>query len=85
MNMQVVQMVRSLDVRAAQAHIQQTTGNPFVPASSEVNGKCYTGDENALIALYKMRTHIGTPAEIEASKAWLRAQGLNGLFEEPLL
>jgi hypothetical protein len=32
-----------------------------------------------------MRTRMGSPAEIEASKAWLRAQRLNGLFEEPLL
>jgi len=26
-----------------------------------------------------------TPAEIETSKAWLRSQGLTGLFNEPLL
>ena len=78
-------MVRSLDVQAAQAHIQQTAGTPFVPGRSEVNGRFYTGDQNALIALHKMRLHMGSPAEIEASKAWLRAQGLNGLFEEPLL
>jgi len=32
-----------------------------------------------------MRTHMGSPAEIEASKAWLRGQGLTGLFNEPLL
>jgi len=85
MNRQVLQMVRSLDVKAAQAHMLQTTGNPFLPAPSEVNGKFYTGDQNALIALHKMRTHMGSPAEIEASKAGLRKQGLNGLFEEPLL
>ena len=70
MNRQVLQMVRSLDVKAAQAHMLQTTGNPFLPAPSEVNGKFYTGDQNALIALHKMRTHMGSPAEIEASKAW---------------
>jgi hypothetical protein len=28
---------------------------------------------------------LGTPAEIETSKAWLRSQGLTGLFNEPLL
>jgi len=32
-----------------------------------------------------MRTQLGTPAEIETSKAWLRSQGLTGLFNEPLL
>ena len=80
MNRQVVQMVRSLDVKAAQAHMLQTTGNPFLPAPSEVNGRFYTGDENALIALHKMRTQFGTSPEIAASKAWLRAQGLTGLF-----
>jgi hypothetical protein len=56
MNRQVVQMVRSLDVKAAQEHMLQTTGNPFLPAHSEVNGRFYTGDQNALIALHKMRT-----------------------------
>jgi hypothetical protein len=29
--------------------------------------------------------HMRTPAEIETSKAWLRSQGLTGLFNEPLL
>jgi hypothetical protein len=83
MNRQVVQMVRSLDVQAAQAHMLQTTGNPFLPTHSEVDGKFYTGDENALFALHKMRTQFGTPPEIEASRAWLRAQDLTGLFDEP--
>jgi hypothetical protein len=32
-----------------------------------------------------MRTHLGTPAGIETSNAWLRSQGLTGLFNEPLL
>ncbi len=40
----------------------------------------HSGDENALIALYKMRPHMGSPAEIAASKAWLRGQALTGLF-----
>ena len=31
MNRQVVQMVRSLDMQATQAHMCQTTGTPFVP------------------------------------------------------
>jgi len=45
----------------------------------------YSADENALIALHKLRTHLGTPGEIETSKAWLRSQRLTGLFDEPLL
>jgi hypothetical protein len=32
-----------------------------------------------------MRTRMVSPAEVEAGKAWLRSQGLTGLFEEPLL
>lgn len=85
MNSEVLLMVRSLDVQAAQQHMLRTTGKPFVPASSEVNGRMYSGDENALIALHKMRTMMGSPDEMVASRAWLRAQGLKGLFEEPLL
>ena len=75
-----------LDVRAAYAAARALNGHPFVAARSEVNGKLYSADENALIALHKdAHAQAGTPAEIEASKAWLRLQGLNGLFEEPLL
>jgi hypothetical protein len=85
MNRQVERMVRSHDVQAAHACARALNGHPFVAARSEVNGKLYSADENALIALHKMRTRMGSPAEIEASKAWLRAQRLNGLFEEPLL
>ena len=85
MNRQVERMVRLLDVRAAYAAARALNGHPFVAARSEVNGKLYSADENALIALHKMRTRMATPAEIEASKAWLRLQVLNGLFEEPLL
>jgi len=76
MNRQVEGMVRSLDVKAAQEHMRRITGNPFVAAPSEVNGRMYSGNENALIALHKMRTRMGSPAEIEASKAWRRAQGI---------
>ncbi len=61
----VVRMVRSLDVVAAQEHMRQA----FRRRASEVNGRMYSVDENALIALHKMRTQIGAPAEIEASKA----------------
>jgi hypothetical protein len=78
-------MVRALDVRAAQAHMRRTTGTPFVAAPSEVNGRFYSADENALIALHKMLLHMGSPADIEASKAYLRGQGLTGLYNEPLL
>jgi hypothetical protein len=85
MNRQVERMVRTLDVKAAQVHMRRITGNPFVAAPSEVNGRMYSGDENALIALHKMRPHMGSPAEIAAIKAWLRGQALTGLFNEPML
>jgi hypothetical protein len=86
MNRQVERIVRTLDLKAAQVHMRRTTDTPFVAAPSEVNGRMYSGDENAPIALHKMRPHMGSPAEIAASKAWLRGQGLTtGLFNEPLL
>src|SRR5262245_12378743 len=81
----MLKMVRSLDVKAAQAHMARTTGTPFVAAPSEVNGRFYSADENALIALHKLRTQLGSPEEITASKWWLRAQGLTGLYNQPLL
>jgi hypothetical protein len=65
--------------------MRKTTGKPFVAAPSAVNDRMYSADENALIALHKLRTHLGTPGEIETSKAWLRSQRLTGLFDEPLL
>jgi hypothetical protein len=40
----------------------------------------YSADENALVALHKLRTHLGTSAEIETSKALLRSQGLTGFL-----
>ena len=65
MNRQVERMVRTLDVKAAQVHMRRATGTPFVTALSEVNGKfCLAGD-NALIALHKMRLHMGSPIAVE--------------------
>jgi len=71
----VRRLVRSLDVMAAQAHMRKTTGTPFVAVPSEVNGRMYSADENALIALQNLRMHLGSLVEIEASRAWLRSQG----------
>jgi hypothetical protein len=79
---EVQRMVRSLDVSAAQAHMRKTTGTPFVAVPSEVYGRMYSAGEDALIALHKLRTHLGSPAAIEASKAWLRSPGLTGSFNE---
>jgi len=76
--------VCSLDVVAAQEHMRKATGKPYV-RRSEVNGRMYSADETALIAVHKMRTQIGSPVEIEASKAWQRSRGLTGLLNEPLL
>jgi hypothetical protein len=72
-NRQVERLVRLLDVQAAHAHARE----PFVAARFEV--------EHALMALHKLRTRMGSPAEVEAGKAWLRSQELTGLFEAPLL
>jgi len=94
-------MVRTLGVRAAQAHIwRDNLGENaltlIVGAHAHAKDDWHTircgaiGDQrqdvlppdgNALIALHKLRTHLGSPAEIEASKAWLRSQGLTGLFK----
>jgi hypothetical protein len=43
--------------------MRRNTDTPFVAAPSEVNGRMHSGDENALIALYKMRPHMGSPSE----------------------
>jgi hypothetical protein len=76
--------VRKLNVRWAHERMTAIQGCPFLASPSNVTGKMYSADENALIALHKMRTQIGTPAEIVESRAWLTAEGLNGLFEAPL-
>jgi hypothetical protein len=70
-------MVRTLDVKAAQVHMRRTTGTPFVAAHSEVNGVFYSADENALIALHKMRTRMGSAVEIEASKGLVALAGFD--------
>jgi hypothetical protein len=65
-------------VRVAKGICAGQLAIPFVAAYPEVNGEFYAADDNILIALHKMRAHLGSSAEIEASKAWLRAQGLKG-------
>ena len=76
MNRQVERMVRSPDVEAAQAHMRKTTGTPFVAAPSKVNGKFYSADENALIALHKMRLRLaGRDRGQQGVSAWPRAKG----------
>lgn len=77
--------VRQLDIKWAHEFMRAMIGHPFVAGPSEVTGKMYSADENALVALHKLRTHIGTPAEIAESRAWLMAEGLSGLFETPLI
>ena len=49
----------------------RTTGKSFSAGAFRVNGRPCTADQNALIALHKLRTQMGSPAEMEASKAWL--------------
>jgi len=68
----VVRMACSLDVVAAQEHMRKTRATVRRRALRD-NGRMYSVDETALIALHKMRSQIGSRAEIEASKNWLRA------------
>lgn len=76
--------IRRLDVAWAHARNRAATGHAFLPGPSVVNGKTYSADENALIALHKLRTKIGTKVQARSSTAWLRREGLLGLFEQPL-
>jgi hypothetical protein len=50
MNRQVERMVRSLDVRAAQAHARASTGQPFVAARSEINWRGVDSSFRAFIS-----------------------------------
>lgn len=72
--------VRRLDIAWAHKYMIALCGQPFVSGPSDVNGKMYTADENALIALHKLRTEVGSKKEMVASREWLRAEGLTGLF-----
>jgi hypothetical protein len=55
----------------------KATGKPFVGEPFEITGRWYTGDENALIALHKMRLVLGSAHEIEA-RPGSAAKGLAG-------
>lgn len=79
-----IRAVRRLDVKFAHAFNRTTFGHPFLPGPSDANGRWYDADENALIALHKVRTKVGTKKQIRESKDWLRKEGLMGLFEQPL-
>ena len=76
--------IRRLNVKWAHERMAAIRGCPFLAGPSDLTGKMYSADENALIALHKMRTQIGTPSEIAESRAWLTAEGLNGLFDTSL-
>ena len=76
--------IRKLDVQWVHQDFEQKSGQPFVAGPSSVMGKWSSADENALMALHKMRLVVGNKAEARASREWLRAEGLNGLFEAPL-
>lgn len=79
-----IDAVRRLDVAWAHEFMTKERGYPFVPGPSDVTGKHYTADENALIAVHRLRTKLGTKAQVRASKNWLRSEGLNGMFEAEL-
>ena len=76
--------IRRLDVKWMHRHNEQLTGAPFTAAISKVNGKMYSADEVALLSLHKLRTTVGTRTQRRASTAWLRQEGLLGLFDSPL-
>jgi hypothetical protein len=57
---------------------------PFRAAMSEVNGRWYDAHGVALITLHQLRTSVGGEREVAESTAWLRAEGLMGLFGHPL-
>lgn len=75
-----VKHIRRLDVAWAHKFMTKLRGYPFVPGPSDVTAKFYTADENALIALHKMRTEVGNKREMIASREWLRKEGLTGML-----
>lgn len=78
------QAVRRLDVEWAHDFNRAAIGHAFLPGPSRLTGKMYSADENALIALHKLRTVVGKKAQAKESKEWLRREGLLGVFEAPL-
>lgn len=79
-----VRAIRRLDVAYAHRFNRSITGHAFLPGASEVSGKMYSADETALLALHKLRTKVGTKKQARESREWLRAEGLTGLFGQPL-
>jgi hypothetical protein len=81
---ETISAVRRLDIAFVNKVMEADRGYPFVDGPSDVNGRWYTADENALVALHKLRTKLGTKKQARESTGWLRSQGLLGLFEQPL-
>lgn len=67
--------IRRLDVRWACAHAQ-AIGRPFFPARSEVTGQMCSAEDVALLALHKLRLHVGNKREARVSRAWLAERGV---------
>lgn len=84
MTREEVAAIRRLDIAFAQRRMLAERGYPFLSGTAEATGKFYTSDEMALIALHNMRAVVGSKAEARASKAWLRAEGLDVLVARPL-
>lgn len=79
-----IRRVRSLAVEWAHEFNAAHTGRRFREGRSNVNGKLYSADENALIALHKLRSQLGNSMQRSASQEWLREEGLAGLYGKPL-
>jgi hypothetical protein len=72
---EVQRVVRSLDVTSAEYILPLTSDGTATNGMPVVFRMCACADKDALIALHKLWTHLGSPVEIEASRAWLRSQG----------
>jgi len=81
---ETVDAVRRLDIEYANNLMRSVRGYPFVAGPCESNGLFYTADENALVALHKLRTKKNKKKQSRESKDWLKARRMNGLFEQPL-
>ena len=79
-----IRRVRSLDVEWAHDFNVAQTGRRFREGRSSVNGKLYSADANALIALHKLRSQMGNSMQRSASQEWLGEEGLAGLYGKPL-
>lgn len=79
MTWEMIQRIRKLDVKWAHRYMIEQSGQPFKAGKSAYSDRYDTADEVALLSLHAMRTHLGTPDQRKASKAYLKERGLKSV------